>query len=145
MGRKKMTDENDFARVVEQPSGEHGDLPRPATGLLVECLRKEASGNPKFHGEHWHPCATFTDVHGYGVGCDVCAWNEEKHLFWEAAEQIAQLEQRVIALTQLLSTYGQHLPDCSQNPCLNTAFEFAQGKCTCGFGAALDATKTPHD
>jgi hypothetical protein len=109
----------------------------------LERLKAESSGAPEFHGEHWHPCATFTDVHGYGVGCDVCAWNDEKHLLWAAAEELGKFEQRVIALTQIISALPRY-----------TSFKLSSGWMQDPDGpmvelrevlAALDATKAPHD
>jgi hypothetical protein len=142
MEREDMTEReklHDLARGGSQPSGDHGDLPRPTTGPSVEDL-------PRFI---------------LSVEQEIVATMQRLEISkadWDAgvgfvrlsdARKLAEaLEQRVIALTQIISTYGQHLPtcqlwECRVPGCQRGAEMWTTPKCTCGFLAALDATKAP--
>jgi hypothetical protein len=119
-------------RVASQPLGEQGDLPHPATGLFVECAACRAQpGSP--------------------ILCSSCRHNRDF---------IAQLEQRVIALTPspaLLKQLGEQIQDlrrmrffgCTVNGCKTDAPTCERCLFLSGLTntleqfAALDATKTP--
>jgi hypothetical protein len=76
------------------------------------------------------------------------------------ASQLGALEQRVIALTLKLEKYGTHTNDCQIHLCATCHHSlwlhdrandideeacdtFTPDACSCGFVAALDATKAP--